>query len=62
MDPIQEILETVREMKAMQIQSRQTQLQAVTRLRRFVLFGGLFFGIITVAYIAWSWFVLSHSK
>ena len=58
MDPIQEILETVREMKAMQIQSRQTQLQAVTRL----LFGGLFFGIITVAYIAWSWFVLSHSK
>ena len=62
MDPIQEILEIVREMRTMQVQARQTQLEAVKRLRRIIRFGGLSFGVILVAYIAWSWFILSHSK
>lgn len=54
MDPIQEILETVRLM-------RQTQLDALKRSRRFIRFGGLFFVVITVAYIIWAWFILAHS-
>jgi hypothetical protein len=62
MDPIQEILETVRAMRATQVESRQTQLEAVRRVRRFVLFGGVFFGIIILAYVLWCWFIIAHGK
>jgi len=61
MDPTDEILQIVKEIRQAQIDARKTQLDAVQRSRRLILLGGIFFAILTVAYIVWCWVVVTHT-
>jgi hypothetical protein len=62
MDPIQEILETVRAVRQAQIEARQTQLKAVNTYRRIIVIGGFGFAILLIAYVIWCYVIIAHSK
>ncbi|HEY1687223.1 MAG TPA: hypothetical protein VGG19_20855 [Tepidisphaeraceae bacterium] len=62
MEPLQEILQTVREIRQAQIAARETQLKAVKTYRRLLALGGLFFLIIVASYIIWCYVVVTHVK
>lgn len=62
MDPIEEILKTMKDIRQAQIEARETQLDAIRRSRRFIRFGALFFAIVSMAYVAWCWIIIGHSK
>jgi hypothetical protein len=61
MEPIQEILETIREMRKSQLQAMEIQRQAVKRVRAIILYGAIFFGIVLAAYIIWCFILIRHT-